>query len=94
MSPLRVLAGAQSSALNLRSSARDSEQNSGVRIAAAGRCTDSRRGGVALDTLVVALRAIWWRRGISLAVLLIATFAAGVAAAGPVYLAASGDSIS
>jgi len=39
----------------------------------------------------MALRAIRWRRGAS--VLLISVFATGVAAAGPVYLAAAADSI-
>lgn len=46
-----------------------------------------------MDGLAIALRAVWWRRGISAAVLLIAAFATGVAAASPIYLAAASDSI-
>jgi hypothetical protein len=41
----------------------------------------------------VALRAIWWRKGASAAVLLIAVFSTSMAAAGPVYLAAAEESI-
>jgi len=42
---------------------------------------------------MMALRAIRWRAGASLSVLLVASFATAVAAAGPIYLAAAGDSI-
>jgi hypothetical protein len=46
-----------------------------------------------MDGLVMALRAIRWRVGASVSVLVVAVFATAVAAAGPVYLIAAGDSI-
>src|SRR5437764_301127 len=46
-----------------------------------------------MDGLVMALRAIRWRVGASVSVLVVAVFATAVAAAGPVYLMAAGDSI-
>ena len=41
----------------------------------------------------LALRALWWRRGVSLVVLAIASFVAAAASAGPLYLRAGGESI-
>jgi putative ABC transport system permease protein len=46
-----------------------------------------------LTALVVALRAIWWRRGASAVILLVAVFAVATAAAGPLFLQGSGESI-
>ncbi len=46
-----------------------------------------------IGALALALRAVWWRRGASAVVFLVSTFAAGVAAAGPLFFAGSGDAI-
>jgi putative ABC transport system permease protein len=46
-----------------------------------------------MDALLMALKAIRWRAGASVTVLLVAVFATATAAAGPVYLAAASDSI-
>src|SRR5436190_22324204 len=46
-----------------------------------------------MDGLVLALRAIRWRASASVSVLVVAVFATAVAAAGPIYLIAAGDSI-
>jgi hypothetical protein len=45
-----------------------------------------------LTALTVALRAIWWRRGASAVILLVAVFAVATAA-GPLFLQGSGESI-
>ena len=42
---------------------------------------------------MLALRGIWWRRGISLLLLAVATFVIAAAAAGPVYLRAAQESL-
>ena len=44
-------------------------------------------------SLRLALRALWFRRGVSLAVVAVATFVVAAAAAGPLYLRAAGESI-
>jgi hypothetical protein len=41
----------------------------------------------------LALRALWFRRGVSLALVAVATFVVAAAAAGPLYLRAAGESI-
>jgi putative ABC transport system permease protein len=46
-----------------------------------------------VSALGLALRALWWRRGVSLTVLAIAAFVAAAASAGPMYLRAAGESI-
>jgi hypothetical protein len=43
--------------------------------------------------LPLALRALWFRRGVSLAVVVVATFVVTAAAAGPLYLRAAGESL-
>jgi putative ABC transport system permease protein len=42
---------------------------------------------------VLALRGIWWRRGISLVVLVVATFVIAAAAGGPIFLRAAQESL-
>lgn len=44
-------------------------------------------------SLSLALRALWFRRGVSLAVLLVATVTTAAAAAGPLYLRAGSESV-
>ena len=46
-----------------------------------------------IGALALALRAIWWRRGASAVVLVVAVFATGTAAAGPVFLQGASESI-
>ncbi len=46
-----------------------------------------------LPSLTLALRALWFRRGVSLAVLLVAVVTVAAAAAGPLYLRAGGESV-
>jgi len=48
---------------------------------------------VPLPSLTLALRALWFRRGVSLAVLLVAVVTVAAAAAGPLYLRAGGESV-
>lgn len=50
-------------------------------------------GEVGIDAILLALRGIWWRRGISLLLLAVATFVIAAAAAGPVYLRAAEESL-
>jgi putative ABC transport system permease protein len=51
------------------------------------------RGEVGIDAIVLALRGIWWRRGISLLLLAVATFVIAAAAGGPIYLRAAQESL-
>src|SRR3954467_4744400 len=46
-----------------------------------------------LRALALAMRALWWRRGQSVVVLLVATFAVTVAASGPLFLQGASESI-
>ena len=46
-----------------------------------------------IDAIVLALRGIWWRRGISLLLLAVATFVIAAAAGGPIYLRAAQESL-
>jgi putative ABC transport system permease protein len=46
-----------------------------------------------IDAIMLALRGIWWRRGISLLVLAVATFVVAAAAGGPIYLRAAQESL-
>jgi putative ABC transport system permease protein len=46
-----------------------------------------------VPSLTLALRAMWFRRGVSLAILLVATVTTAAAAAGPLYLRAGGESV-
>jgi putative ABC transport system permease protein len=46
-----------------------------------------------VPSLSLALRAMWFRRGVSLAILLVATITTAAAAAGPLYLRAGGESV-
>jgi putative ABC transport system permease protein len=46
-----------------------------------------------IDAIVLALRGIWWRRGIALVVLVVATFVIAAAAGGPIYLRAAQESV-
>lgn len=46
-----------------------------------------------IDAIVLALRGIWWRRGIALVVLVVATFVIAAAAGGPIYLRAAQESL-
>jgi len=46
-----------------------------------------------VPSLSLALRALWFRRGVSFAVLLVATVTTAAAAAGPLYLRAGGESV-
>jgi hypothetical protein len=46
-----------------------------------------------VPSLTLALRALWFRRGVSLAVLLVATLTTAAAVAGPLYLRAGGESV-
>jgi len=48
---------------------------------------------VSWPSLTLALRALWFRRGVSLAVLLVATVTTAAAAAGPLYLRAGSESV-
>ena len=46
-----------------------------------------------MPSLTLALRALWFRRGVSLAVLLVATLTTAAAVAGPLYQRAGGESV-
>ena len=46
-----------------------------------------------MPSLTLVLRALWFRRGVSLAVLLVATITTAAAAAGALYLRAGGESV-
>ena len=46
-----------------------------------------------IGALSLALRAIWWRKGASAVVLVVAVFATGTAAAGPMFLQGAGQSV-
>jgi putative ABC transport system permease protein len=46
-----------------------------------------------IDAIMLALRGIWWRRGISLLLLAVATFVIAAAAGGPIYLRAAQESL-
>lgn len=46
-----------------------------------------------LDSLALALRGLWWRKGVSIAVLLVATTTVLAAAIGPLYARAGSESI-
>lgn len=46
----------------------------------------------ALRRRTLALRALWWRRGLSIAILFVATVTTGAAALGPLYARAAGES--
>jgi putative ABC transport system permease protein len=46
-----------------------------------------------IGALGLALRAIWWRKGASAVVLVVAVFATGMAASGPLFLQGAGESI-
>ncbi|MFN2538836.1 MAG: hypothetical protein ABR549_11940, partial [Mycobacteriales bacterium] len=46
-----------------------------------------------MPSLTLALRALWFRRGVSLAVLLVATITTAAASAGALYLRAGGESV-
>jgi hypothetical protein len=46
-----------------------------------------------IDAIVLALRGIWWRRGISLLLLAVATVVVAAAAGGPIYLRAAQESL-
>jgi len=48
---------------------------------------------VPAPSLTLAVRALWFRKGVSLAVLLVATVTTAAAAAGPLYLRAGGESV-
>lgn len=46
-----------------------------------------------IDAIVLALRGIWWRRGISVLLLAVATFVIAAAGGGPIYLRAAQESL-